>query len=102
MLSQVAVLLEPEAHHPVPLIGVVLTAAMYALLLGMVAGLAVRRRWGLVVSVAAAVVATAASIACPVSGHHGIGVWWFGQMACVLALLTISVAAVRTPASSES
>jgi hypothetical protein len=30
-----------------------------------------------------------------VSGHHPFGAWWFGQMACVLALAAISVVAIR-------
>jgi hypothetical protein len=41
------------------------------------------------------VLATAASIACPVTGHHGFGAWWFGQMACVLALVAVSAVALR-------
>ena len=44
-----------------------------------------------------AIVATglpAASIACPISGHHQFGTWWFGQMACMLALVAIVLAIV--------
>ena len=48
--------------------------------------------------------ATAAAIACPVTGHHTFGTWWFGEMACVLTLLGISVAALHrsttTPVSA--
>ena len=57
---------------------------MYVLLAAMLAGLVMQRRWGLLASFGAAVLATAASIACPVTGHHAFGAWWFAQMACML------------------
>ena len=53
-----------------------------------------RRRWGLGVSVAAAGFFTALSVACPVSGHHPFGAWWFGQMACALGMGGASVVAL--------
>jgi hypothetical protein len=91
VLMQVAFLLEPASNHEVPVIGLVLEISMYVLLAAMVTGLVMQRRWGLVASLAGAVLATAASIACPVTGHHSFGAWWFGQMACMLALVAVSV-----------
>ena len=38
---------------------------------------------------------TALSVACPVSGHHPFGAWWFGQMVCALAMLGGSVFALN-------
>jgi hypothetical protein len=61
-----------------------------------------QRRWGLVVSVAAALAFTALSVACPVSGHHPFGPWWFGQMGCALAILGGSVAAVGWSSRGEA
>jgi hypothetical protein len=61
----------------------------------MLTGLVMQRRWGLLASLAAAILATAASIACPVTGHHSFGTWWFGQMACMLGLVAISAVALR-------
>ena len=61
----------------------------------MVTGLVMQRRWGLVASLGAAGFMTALSVACPISGHHAFGVWWYGQMACVLALGAMSVVALR-------
>jgi hypothetical protein len=95
VLMQVAVALEPTTDHPVPVVGLVLEISMYVLLATMVAGLVVQRRWGLLTSLAGAVLATAASIACPVTGHHAFGSWWFAQMACMLTLVGVSVVTLR-------
>jgi peptidoglycan/LPS O-acetylase OafA/YrhL len=95
VLMQIAFALEPASEHEVPLIGLLLELSMYLLLGTMIAGLVMQRRFGLVASLGAAVLATAASIACPVTGHHGFGAWWFGQMACVLALVAVSAVALR-------
>ena len=94
-LMQIAFLLEPASSHPVPFIGLVLEISMYVLLAAMVTGLVMQRRWGLVASLAGAVLATAASVACPVTGHHPFGAWWFAQMACMLTLVAISVVTLR-------
>jgi peptidoglycan/LPS O-acetylase OafA/YrhL len=95
VLLQVAMALEPVTHRPEPSFGIVLELVMWLLLATMVAGLVMQRRWGLVSSLGAAGFLTALSIACPVSGHHPFGAWWFGQMACVLALVGISMVALR-------
>lgn len=95
VLVQVAYLLEPRTNRPEPVIGVLLEVTMYVLLATMITGLVMQRRFGLVAAVGAAVLATAAAIACPVTGHHTFGTWWFGEMACVLTLLGISVAALH-------
>ena len=93
-----AVSLEPEATHPEAIpawVGVTVDVVLLGLLAVMAAGLGVRRRWGLVASMAAAGVFLMATIACPVSGHHSFGLWWYGQMACSLGLVAISGAALR-------
>jgi hypothetical protein len=95
VLMQVAFLLEPTSNHPVPVIGLVLEISMYVILAVMVTGLVMQRRWGLAASLAGAVLATAASVACPVTGHHAFGAWWFGQMACMLTLVAVSAVALR-------
>ncbi len=92
---QLAATLEPVTHQPEPWYGVALGVTFMALLAGTAAGLIAQRRWGLVVSAAAAAFFTALSVACPVSGHHPFGAWWFGQMACALAMLGGSVAALN-------
>jgi peptidoglycan/LPS O-acetylase OafA/YrhL len=94
VLLQVAMALEPVTHKPEPSYGIALELVMWLLLATTIAGLVMQRRWGLVSSLGAAGFLTALSIACPVSGHHPFGAWWFGQMACVLALDAISVVAI--------
>ena len=62
----------------------------------MVAGLVMRRRWGLLRGPSASLLFTAESIACPLTGHHHFGTWWYTQMACTLAsLVGISLFALR-------
>jgi peptidoglycan/LPS O-acetylase OafA/YrhL len=95
VLFQVAMMLEPTTSHSVPFIGVLLEVVMWTLLATMIAGFIAQRRWGLAASLATAVFATAGSIACPTTGHHPFGAWWFGQMACVLALVAISAVALQ-------
>jgi hypothetical protein len=98
---EVAGSLEPVTHQPEPWYGVALGVAFLALVAATVAGLIAQRRWGLVVSVAAAGFFTALSVACPVSGHHPFGAWWYGQMACALGMLGGSVAALSWSARTE-
>jgi len=94
-LGGIATLIEPESHHEVPLIGTVLQVAMAAALVVMAVGLIAGRRWGLVASLAASLLFVAGAVACPTTGHHMIGLWWFGQMVCTLALVAVSVVALR-------
>jgi hypothetical protein len=92
---QVAGALEPVTHKPEPWYGIVLNLAFVGLLAVTVTGLVMQRRWGLVVSLAAAAFFIALSVACPVSGHHPFGAWWFGQMACALGMAGVSLAALN-------
>jgi hypothetical protein len=84
---ELAMALEPVTHKPEPWYGVLLSVTFLGLIAATATGLVMQRRWGLVVSVAAAGFFTALSVACPVSGHHPFGAWWFGQMACALGML---------------
>ena len=53
-------------------------------------------------SVAAAGFFTALSVACPVSGHHPFGAWWFGQMACAVGMLGGSVVALSWSSRTDA
>lgn len=101
VLTGIAAALEPAPQQSEPAIGVLLGYAMDVVFVAMLIGLATRRRWGLVTSLGAAVLVTAMAVACPTSGHHQFGLWWFGEMVCVLALVAVSVAALRLPAPAE-
>ena len=101
VLPEIAVALEPTAQHPDPTIGVVLGYVMNVIFIAMLIGLALRRRWGLVASLGGAMLVTAMAVACPTSGHHRFGLWWLGQMVCVVALVVGSVWALRRPVEAE-
>jgi hypothetical protein len=60
--------------------------------------------------VATGLIGAAFSIACPMSGHHGYGLWWFAQIGVILAMLAASFVALaqrpdrgvaRVPAAEE-
>jgi hypothetical protein len=95
VLTQIAIELEPRAQFELPLISVVLVISMNALVITMAAGLVMRRRWGLLAALGTSLLFTAESIACPLTGHHHFGSWWYAQMACALALVGISAFALR-------
>lgn len=98
VLFFVGVALEPEPAHPdaIPvLLSATIDVALFGLLGVMAAGLITRRRFGLVASMGAATLFVGLSVACPVSGHHAFGAWWFGQMACAIGLVAISISALR-------
>jgi hypothetical protein len=90
--------LEPAADHPDAFpawLAAALEITSLALIGVMAAGLIAQRRWGLVGSMGAAVFLVALVVACPVTGHHSFGAWWFGQMACAIGLVAITGAALR-------
>ena len=95
VLSEVAVVLEPHTSHAEPLIGVVIAVVLWSLVAVMVTGLAMQRRWGLGAALASSVFLTAGVIACPTTGHHAFGSWWFAQMACAAALVGVSAYALQ-------
>jgi len=102
VLMEVAWALEPATNRTAPFYGVLLELTMWAFVATMITGLVMQRRFGLVASVGGAGFLTAMSIACPVSGHHPFGVWWYGQMACVLALVGVSLVALRLSTTTRA
>jgi len=56
-------------------------------------GLVKGMRSGAAASFVAASIFTAGVFACPASGHHAIGLWWFGEFAIALALVALSARA---------
>jgi len=98
LLYSIAVALEPAADHP-DAFPAWLAATIELTLLGLLAvtaaGLITRRRFGLVAALGAAAWFVAMVVACPVSGHHTFGSWWYGQMACAIGLVAITGSALR-------
>jgi hypothetical protein len=101
VLFLIATGLEPQATGAEPVWAASVSFVFLGLLAVTAVGLVARRRWGLLASLGAAGLFTALSVACPTTGHHPIGAWWFGQMACVLALVGASAYALRRPAASD-
>jgi hypothetical protein len=90
--------LQPEAHDVSAVlewIGIAFSVAFTAALLVAGIGLAMRRRWGLVASIAAAGLLVADSIACPMTGHHHFGAWVVIQAVGSVALAGASIRALR-------
>jgi hypothetical protein len=56
-------------------------------------GLSRRMRWGAGASFIGASLFTAGVFACPATGHHAMGLWWFGEMSIALALVAFSAVA---------
>jgi peptidoglycan/LPS O-acetylase OafA/YrhL len=97
-LLAIGIAVEPPPTNPnavdpwfVSALGTLLLGAM----LTTVAGLGMRRRWGLAVSLVAAGVLVLSTVLCPVSGHHAIGGWWAVQLGCGLGLVATSILAWR-------
>jgi hypothetical protein len=100
-LFAIGTAVEPETSHAVPVIGVVLGAALLGAMLATAIGLAMCRRWGLVAALGASVLLLASAVACPTTGHHTIGAWWYLQMACSFAAVGVSVVALRRSVTAE-
>jgi hypothetical protein len=98
VLFSIAVALEPSTSRPDPF-PTWLAVAIEIMLLGLLAvtagGLLARRRVGLVAALGAGGLFLAMAVACPVSGHHGFGAWWYGQMACAIGLVAVTAGALR-------
>jgi hypothetical protein len=90
--------LQPAAadeHGVLAWIGIALSVVFMAALLVAAAGLALRRRWGLVASLGTAGLLMADSVACPLTGHHDFGAWVAIQAIGAVALAGASIRALR-------
>jgi hypothetical protein len=79
-------MLEPAPRDPSVMNAWYVTVINTALLgsLGvMVLGLIAKRRFGVFASVVATAAFATAVVACPITGHHSFGAWWFGEVLCV-------------------
>jgi peptidoglycan/LPS O-acetylase OafA/YrhL len=102
VLFQIAAALEPATNRAEPAYSVVLGLIMWGLLATMVTGLVMQRRFGLLASLGAAGFMTLLSVACPISGHHPFGAWWFGQLTCVLLLVVASLVALASSSAAPA
>jgi hypothetical protein len=102
---QLMAVLEPTPTQPDAVPAVLVTGLTWVLngaLLLAVVGLVRRERWAFLVLGAAAFLNVGAVVACPISGHHQLGLWWFAQASIAVGLVVLSLAAWhRAAAGSE-
>lgn len=92
---------DPDA--PVPLVIELASLGLFAALLATVVAAGIRHWGAAVAGLAVGLLAVTFTVACPVSGHHAVGLWWFGQLGLVVAMLATSLAALgqRTRAGAD-
>jgi hypothetical protein len=89
--------LEPAPAQPDAAVPVAIELASLALFGALVAtsvSAASRHPMAAAGGVVTGILAVAFSVACPISGHHGFGLWWIGQLGVMVAMLGASVAAL--------
>ncbi len=97
VLFPLALALEPAAAAETSAVPLWEWAASIALLAGLgltAAGLGTRRTWGATASLATGVLFATGVFACPATGHHAFGLWWFGEFGAALTLVALSAVAV--------
>jgi hypothetical protein len=100
---QLMFVLEPPATRPDALPAFLVTAVAVALnagLIVMAVGLVRRARWAFSVSAAVALLNVGGVVACPVSGHHAMGLWWVAQASIAAGLVVLSLAGWQAAARS--
>jgi hypothetical protein len=83
---------DPNATDPL-----VIELAIRALFLCLIAtavAAGVRHRAAALGGVATGLIITTLTAACPASGHHTLGLWWFAQLGIVTAMLGVSAVAL--------
>ncbi len=94
LLLAIALSIEPRPSDPAAIPSSVDALFVNVLVLALSAtafGFSARRRVGFAASLVSAGVLLAGVLACPATGHHELGTWWYGQLACVSGLIAVSV-----------
>ena len=97
MATVVSIALEPAPADPEAAVPVIVSLASLALFVALVATAVAagnRRPLAAVAGVLTGLIALGFTVTCPVSGHHTLGAWWYGQLGLTLAMLGVSVAAL--------
>jgi hypothetical protein len=96
VVTAISYAVEPAPSDPGAVPGLFDALVSYAFLIGLVGtGVAASRRLPAAVtwSFLTGAVALGVTAACPSSGHHALGTWWFGQLAACVAMLGVTGAA---------
>jgi hypothetical protein len=87
--------LEPAAARTtISALDVLVSNVLLAALGVTAGGLLTRKVWAGRASLATSVLFLGTVFACPATGHHEFGLWWFGEFAATLAVVALSGAAV--------
>lgn len=93
----VSTALEPapaDPNAPMPVLAELANHALFLALVGTAIAAGVRHRAAAVGGVVTGLLVVSLAIACPVSGHHAIGLWWFAELGILTAMLGVSGAAL--------
>ncbi|MGH2760140.1 MAG: hypothetical protein ACRDKJ_11340 [Actinomycetota bacterium] len=94
VLLPLALVLEPApAEVTYPWWAFVVSNALLAAIAATFVGLVRRRPWAPTASFVASSIFVTGVFACPASGHHAFGLWWFGEFAAALTLVGLSAGA---------
>jgi peptidoglycan/LPS O-acetylase OafA/YrhL len=108
LVMALAIAIEPAPADPdtTPLVLDVLAEFSGLVMLGALVVTAVsaaaRQRSAAVAGVVVGAVAVGLSVTCPLSGHHGFGLWWVAQLGMLTAMLGASVAALGRRATTSA
>jgi hypothetical protein len=90
--------LEPtpaDPSAPVPVLAELANLGLLFALVGTAIAAGVRHGAAAVGGVVTGLLVVALAIACPVSGHHAIGLWWFAELGILTAMLAVSGVALQ-------
>lgn len=83
---------DPEAASVLAnVLGTAIAVGLSATALGLLG----RYRFGLGATAATGAVMLVTALACPATGHHTFGAWWFGELAIVSGLATLGIVGYR-------
>jgi hypothetical protein len=84
---------DPDATGPV--LAELANLGLLFALVGTAIAAGVRHGAAAVGGVVTGLLVVALAIACPVSGHHAIGLWWFAELGILTAMLAVSGVALQ-------
>lgn len=103
VLVPLAVALQPAAAvAEAGWLDYVVSYALLASVVTAVSGLAAGRSWSPLASLGASGILLTSTFACPATGHHAFGLWWFGQLAIALTLVAMSAVHMWRQSRSEA
>jgi hypothetical protein len=84
---------DPDA--PGPVLAELANLGLFFALVGTTIAAGVRHGAAAVGGVVTGLLVVSLAIACPVSGHHAIGLWWFAELGILTAMLAVSGVALQ-------